>query len=380
MNSGNVKRYVLSDWACATLFVGFALVYLYCCQADLLTVMQHIFSKGQTHYNHLVGAIIITSLLFLIQIGTDKLCRKLSLATALTYVPSMLCLTALTSAKLTPDGDMSFGGWGIALPLGMVSFALLVWAAYALELSASVISLLRGWCHSLWLNLLVMIGLMLFVCLLGNDNKAFRARIHAEQCLLDTDYDGALHTLRWYGQTDDNRTMLIAYALSNKGELANHLFEYQPKGGAEALMPNGHKITFLLYPEKKYYLYLGGWYKQLMQTKHYLAYQQKHRLLNRVSVDYLLCAYLLERNLDAFANNVANYYVINDSLPKHYKEALVLYQHKHSTPKVIYNNNVMDADFQDFQKLERQYADSRERQTKLRDTYGNTYWYYYKYK
>ena len=40
----------------------------------------------------------------------------------------------------------------------------------------------------------------------------------------------------------------------------------------------------------------------------------------------------------------------------------------------------MNTDFEDFQKLEKSVADERERQTALRDTYGNTYWYYYQYK
>lgn len=38
-------------------------------QADLLTVTQHILSKGQTHYNHFVGAVLITILAMLMQIG-----------------------------------------------------------------------------------------------------------------------------------------------------------------------------------------------------------------------------------------------------------------------------------------------------------------------
>ena len=39
----------------------------------------------------------------------------------------------------------------------------------------------------------------------------------------------------------------------------------------------------------------------------------------------------------------------------------------------------MDADFQDYQALERKFPDKRERQTALRATYGNTYWYYWQY-
>ena len=39
----------------------------------------------------------------------------------------------------------------------------------------------------------------------------------------------------------------------------------------------------------------------------------------------------------------------------------------------------MEADFQDFQTLERKFSNAMERNAALRDTYGNTYWYYYLY-
>lgn len=103
-------------------------------------------------------------------------------------------------------------------------------------------------------------------------------------------------------------------------------------------------------------------------------------MLNTVSVDYMLCSFLLDKNLNAFVDNIGKYYAINDSLPKHYKEALLLYTHLHSAPKLVYNNDVMNADYQDYQKMERNFADGRERKNELRGTYGNTYWFYYQYE
>ena len=118
-----------------------------------------------------------------------------------------------------------------------------------------------------------------------------------------------------------------------------------------------------------------------MSTMHYLDYQRRHKRLNRRTIDYQLCAYLMDKKLDAFAHDITKYYEVNDSvqLPKHYKEALILYTHSHSNPCVVLHDNVLDADFEDMQKLEKSIADARERQTALRDTYGNTYWYYYMY-
>ena len=146
-------------------------------------------------------------------------------------------------------------------------------------------------------------------------------------------------------------------------------------------MPNGKNVGFGLIADTTFYAYLGNAYLQRMSTMHYLDYQRRHMRLNRRTVDYQLCAYLMDKKLDAFARNITKYYEVNDSvqLPKHYKEALILYTHSHSNPCIVYHDNVLDADFEDMQKLEKSIADARERQTALRDTYGNTYWYYYMY-
>ena len=45
----------------------------------------------------------------------------------------------------------------------------------------------------------------------------------------------------------------------------------------------------------------------------------------------------------------------------------------------LLHDDVMEADFQDYQALEHKFADAMQTQAALRDTYGNTYWYYYQY-
>ena len=100
----------------------------------------------------------------------------------------------------------------------------------------------------------------------------------------------------------------------------------------------------------------------------------------RIPKDYMLCALLLDKKLDRFVAEVKRTYA-NDSvkMPRHYKEALVLYAHRRTSPMMVYKDGVMEADFQDFQALEHKYTNAAEKQAALRDTYGNTYWYYYQY-
>lgn len=71
---------LLTRVMCTFVFTLFCFYYLYCYQADLLTVMQHVLSQGQTHYNHFVGAVLITLVVLLIQIGVVRILQRKRLA------------------------------------------------------------------------------------------------------------------------------------------------------------------------------------------------------------------------------------------------------------------------------------------------------------
>jgi hypothetical protein len=95
--------------------------------------------------------------------------------------------------------------------------------------------------------------------------------------------------------------------------------------------------------------------------------------------DYALCAYLIDKNLDRFVAELPKYYQPDGPLPRYYREALVLYNHLRTHPRIVFHDNVMDTDYADLQQLERQYSDPRERQMAVFKQYKDTYWYYYDY-
>ena len=384
MNRVKYSQDTLTHVLCTFVFALFSFFYLYYYQADLMTIMQHVLSEGQTHYNHFVGAVLITIVLLLIQVGVVRLFQRMRLSWAFTFVPSALLLAMITDVRQSAsaaNGFIEFGWGGYVLPLCLIMFFVVVWGLNTSGITDKYNLDFKNPTHKLWVNLTVILLLMLFVCGWGNSDRVLHDRLHVEQCLADNDVDEALRTLQLHSDADDNLTMLTAYALSRKGQLPERLFEFPLKGGSASLMPNGKNVGFGLIADTTFYAYLGNAYLQRMSTMHYLAYQRRDMRLNRRAVDYQLCAYLMDKKLDAFARNITKYYEVNDSvqLPKHYKEALILYTHSHSNPCIVYHDNVLDADFEDMQKLEKSIADARERQTALRDTYGNTYWYYYMY-
>ncbi len=362
---------------CLLLFVAFSLVYLYHFQADLLAAMQQTFSHGQTHYDSNVGTVLITVVLVLVQIGVARLCRKAGIAFALTFFPSAVLLATLTAARPDGNGWFTFGGWVVGMPIVLLAFSCAVWLCYKTDLSAYLSDCMGNARRRLWVNVLIMSVLAIFVGIAGNGNKVTHARVHIEYSLARNDCEEAMATLKSVGKPDSCLTMLAAYTLSKNNQLGERLFEFPLTGGTSALLPNGKNVSFAVLSENKLYGYLGGRFVQNMPAMRYLQLLQRYNMLSRAGRDYLLCAYLLDKRLDDFASNVETYYAINDSLPKHYREALVLYNHLRSTPKLLYSNNVMNADFQDYQKMNDTIKDKNARECQLRETFGNTYWFYY---
>ena len=89
---------------------------------------------------------------------------------------------------------------------------------------------------------------------------------------------------------------------------------------------------------------------------------------------------LMDRRLEDFARLLPCYYKLDDTLPQHYREALILYQHRTAHPHVVYRHSVTDTDFDDYQALRRQYASKSECRVHRLENFFGTYWYYYDYR
>lgn len=57
---------------CAIVFITFTYVYLAYYQADVLAAAQHVLSGGMTHYSYVLAPILLTLVLFLLQICAFK--------------------------------------------------------------------------------------------------------------------------------------------------------------------------------------------------------------------------------------------------------------------------------------------------------------------
>lgn len=362
---------------CAALFLCFTFLFLYSYQADVLAVFQHLVSGGRTHYNSLVGAVLITFVLWLLQVGVFAIARVTGRAHFMTYIPSLLLLAFITDVDVNIAEGYSMGWWMLFLPLGLVVAGVLMWYGKQLEPYEPETPTKGLLSRVTWINVAMLSVMFFFVGMCSNHNDVFHYRASAECALADSSYNKALAVGKDAQATDSSLTMIRIYALAMKGELGERLFEYPIVGGADAMFPNRRSTMFMLYGEDRFYHSLGGHFVQRMNPERYCNFVLKYGMQTPATRDYLLTYYLLKKDLGKFAKTLAKYYDMKN-LPKHYKEALVLYNHTTSTPVIKYVNDVMEADYQDFQSIRKQYPHHKEQLFYAHQTYGKTYWYYYK--
>ena len=363
---------------CAVVFVAFSVLWLHFFQADLLSVAQHVFSGGRTIYNSFVGTALITLVLMLLQLGVYYFLPLRKFTHALTYLPSMLCLAVLTSVGEHFESHFSFGHWLWLAPLLLVLWGAAVWVArsvqpYEARHSTGLFS------RCMWINMLTMALMIIGVTLTANTNAVFHYRTHAENALISHDYDEALRVGNKSLETDASLMMVRMYALSRKGQLGDRLFHYPVYPSSEAILPTTTVARMLMYPADSVYRYLGAVPRRPMQPKEYLAAIMRSGQAKAPAADYLLCGHLIDKDLDSFAREVGRFYTLNDSMPRHYREALVLYNHLRSNPHIVYHDPVLDVDYDDLQKLKASYKEPSERKGNVLEHYGNSYWYYYEY-
>lgn len=363
---------------CALVFVVFSFLWLYFFQADVLYVTQHVLSGGQTQYGRLSGAVLITLLLVLLQVGVYSLTRLDKSVHALTWFPSMLLLAIVTSAGENIGSHSAFAPWLWLFPLLIVVWLVCVWMArnfqsYELPTPSGLFS------RRMWVNQLTMAMMMCGVAFCGNTNAVFHFRMHAEVAMRHGDYDETLRVGERSLETDGNLMMLRMYALSRQGQLGERLFTYPLVPSSDAMLPTTSAVRFMVYPADSLYRHLGAIPRHNMQPMTYLKAIFRHGQAKPAAVDYLLCGYLIDRDLDGFAHEIGQYYTVNDSLPRHYREALVLYTHLRRHPVVVYHDPVLDVDYKDLRKLEAEYASEDERKVKVMEKYADSYWCYYGY-
>ena len=367
---------------CAGVFMLLSFCWLYFFQGDILAVVQHGLSGGKTHYDHAVGAVIITGVAQVLQLLVNAFIRLSRRSHALTYLPSFLLLAFVSSVNY----PFSWRAWPWAIPLVLILWGLAIWVAKKVPpFTNDVRNYKTVFSRPLWLNLLQITAMMFVVIALSNTNAVDHFKAHAEVALGHGDTTEALRVGEKSHETDASLTMLRAFALSKQGELGNRFFEYAVAGSSHDLLPlAGSNSRLQLLADTLLWDHFGvrpdsiiNFGSQVLTTAQYIDSLICDTLATTAWQDYVLTGHLIDRNLDSFVVSLPRYYVTDaDSLPRHYREALVLYSQRIDT-LFIYRDSVMENAWHNYAQYDSIYPLESERKIRTEVDFPGTYWLYY---
>lgn len=391
---------------CAILFLLFVLLYVYSFQCDLLAMMQYAWSGGLKHYERNVGTIVITLVLLIITMTTSTITRLPIRCYALNYYPALLSLCLLTATKLEGSNVYISKIWIAVIILLFILYV--VWAQKISKYKVFMQPLRANslFSHPWWTNLsLLFIGFSI-VCTIGNTNRTLHTRLAVERLCSQKNYEEALQKGFPQYDNDSSLVMLRAVALANQTKedstclLGEKLFQYELTPTSRALFPQTNKsCIFLMEDGMTLWRTLGFvpydfneeptkiLHRQIMREKNRQAMlndttlteeereHYKKPLCKSVCHDYLLCAYLLDKDLKKFIKELPLYYTLSDKMPQHYREACILYKNLYGAQ--LYKDASIEADYNDFLTVMRNNRNKNIQRAMLKDSYFGTYWYYY---
>ena len=372
----------------------FSFCYLFFLQGEILAEAQYVYSHGVTSYNILIGAIIITVVLRILQRIVSLLSCLPARWHAFSYMPSMLLLAILSDVNKEAIAHFSFGAWLWIAPVLMVIYVLIVILLHNLSTfnSDSTYNIKS----QIYPNFIILFFLMLTVGAIPQTTDVYHYELKAERLILDKDYAGAAAVGETSLRASARLTQLRMYALSKEGQLAERLFDYPQYYGSRGLLDVADTSSLQRFTTQDICLHLGALCgKSIHSTGRYMQLLlAADSLCNQHTADYYLCGLLLDKKLKEFQRELPRHYNFSDSiagaydkLPRAYREALYLIGKpsealdgkivvKDDTLAVLSDFDML-ARFRDYNELKASLTDETERINRTHREFGNTYWWYY---
>ncbi|MDE5998796.1 MAG: hypothetical protein K2H04_01800, partial [Bacteroidaceae bacterium] len=308
----------------------FSFCYLFYLQGEILAEAQFVYSKGLNSYHLLMGAIIITVILQLVQWVVSKLSQLPERWYALSYIPSALLLTILTDIDRGTIQHFSFGAWTWIAPLVIVGYVLLVmvvrWHQSSNE--GHFVSIKS----KIYPDFIILFTLMLLVGWIPQSTDVYHYELKAERLILEKDYEGATKVGERSLRTSARLTQLRMYALSQLGQLPERIFEFPQYDASAGLLDVTDTLSTYRFSPQSICFHLGALCgSNVRSTDRFYQLVLNDSIRNQHTIDYYLCSLLLDKKLDDFGKQLKRYYLQNDTvsgeavrLPKAYSEALLL--------------------------------------------------------
>ena len=365
---------------CGLLFSIFSFVFLYVFQRDVLEALHYSLAHGKTVFAPLGSAIVITLVLILLRWGVNSLLGLKGNIRSISYFPSFLVLCALTGFGRDVYLSEYHSSWTWLMPLLLVLFAAVgFWLRHLfrnkLNEEGSVFSLV------FW-NVFILLAMCFMTVSISNTDRTFHHELQMERALRHKDYNEALKVGRHSMEASRTLTALRAIALARTNQLGDKLFEYPQYYGSDGLFFANDSTTQLRYTNDSIY-YLLGVRPYAGESRMEFLYNICQKETGRfTALHYYLAALLLDKNLKDFAKEISDVYEVEDTLPRYYREAMLLYQQeiKDTTSLWKASDSVMIHRYKAFQELHRGGQSDVPEINHIRKDFDDTYWWYFYYQ
>lgn len=377
-------------WSCRLLFSAFTFIYLYSFQGEVLSVAQHVFSDGQTSYSLFVGAVIITLLLTALQWVVSRLSAMPLVCHAVTYLPSFLILSMLTSVNDATYRHFSLGAWTWVAPLVIIAYVVATLLLRRLRSARRAPAPSADIAPYLWPNYLILLLLILVSGSIPSTTDVYYYEIKTERLISEGRYEDALLVGRKHLDTNRRLTQLRMYALARTGQLPDKLFAYPQPYGSEGLLMLTDTSAIHRVTSDDIRRWLGDTLAvpHMSATAYFRGQLRTDTVRTAPVADYYLCALLLDKNLEQFAQSIARRYTPSDSLPPVYSQALALCAHPSSgkanatdavasVPTHLRADSLTLARYHDYCTMRDTITSEPQRTNLTRRKFGDTYWWYY---
>lgn len=378
-NAGERRLQNFITLFCALVFAVFGFTFVAVYKSAEIEVVYDALATGRLQYNGYVLSAVFTSLLLGLALWLNRFAGFRREWSAMAYVPSALLLAFFT------DIDRSFftGGKEYAVWAWTFGVGLLLYAGFSFVLNRMLFEKIKdssAVAHRIiWRNLILFIVIFLAVGCLSGGDKNFRREALQYSLFKKGDMDAALAVGGHSPVCSRQLSAQRAYLLSLKGELAEHFFDYPVCFDSESLLPSVERDAPI--EPGAVYSHIGVEREPCEGAVDFLSRAVEQCDTATVACEYYLIALLAERRLVDFADKVFEYYNVGDidRLPKHYKEALMLYAYIMPSFDVQVEDKTMAQRFADMMEKAREYGDAPMAAYFMRLSYGDTYWWYFLY-
>lgn len=363
----------------ATLFAVFSFFFIAKYQAPLLELVYDKLATGKLGYNPWVVGAVVSLVLTLLARWLNRLAKFQREWTAMAYLPSVLILAFICDI----DRSIYTGGWTPWKWVITFSVGLFIYLFLSFVLQRVLFEKIKNAAMSmnrvLWRNILLFV---LFFCLAGtlsNGEENFKREALVASYCNDGDTATALNV--GYKSLDASRQLTAqrAYILARGGSLGERLFEYPQLYASEGLLPSRVQDSPLS-PDSVYAL-LGVAPSGNIKAMPFLESAVESDTASAALKEYYMSALLLDKRLVEFVNRIPEIYpgVPADSLPKHFREALLLHSEIDGTYKPSFSSDTLYHMFDSLKRIEESHDDVFIRGNYVRKSFGRTYWWYFLY-